>query len=522
MTYRYNRKMWTSKVDGNPLSIYRRLNELLFETTGLRRLSSIRMGGAEILIYAVAAAPAVLIFGSLLVARAWRRSKRHRHERLARNELIRQLGFRPAGPRRLAGPLDERRVNVRFGVTDEAGTSEATRSSVVRSLALRPRRDPDEMGAPNRVSSATIVVEAPAPLPRTELLVEMQPTVVLRGRHDWVATLLELPFRNWLGEGERVHWRDNELRVTTCQHRKPAGFVALVRRTVRVAHEMAEIGTSGVERVLVDEALSGPKPEYRLRALRLLLEFYPTPLTRSALFRMTMDRDPAIQLSAARALGAEGWEKMRSLAENRHKPTSIRVAAIDGIAAIRRPDLEGVLERLLYDQDVGVAVVALRRLGGLDRERALPKVFARAYTPDAPIQLVLESIRFFERLGIGRTAGALAQLLMHPAPRIQSAVIDVVGRQGDLTWLQALTELKQRPRIPVPLRISIKTAVSLIRSRHQATAGRLSISATAPAGGEGGLSEPIVGSLAMTADPSEEVAVPQVDTTDKEGPGWPP
>ena len=456
------------------------------------------MANPELIIVGTALAPVAVATASLMVARIWRHTERRRFELEARTGLVRGLGFRSLGRRKLASQLMGREVSVSFGLSEEVGwIHEPPGRSAGTSLIPWSNRDPDELGAPNRRSSAIIEARCVAPHLFEELLVEMSPPVVLRGRRDHALALLEIPLREYLQESERVQWHEGRIRVTTCQVRSAQTFVALVEKVAALASELEGAAELDIERRLVDEALFTRSPEARLRAIRLLVESYDSPLTKSALFRLTGDDDAVVQLNAARALGADGRPKLRALAESLQAPSTIRVAAIHGLADQAAAEARPLLTRLLGDSDPSVATVALRRLGSLAKDNALEAIRSAVVRPGAHEDIVLAGIDYMERIGFTRTADVMHQLTSHRSELVQSAAIDVIGRHGDIAWLVPLRRRLEHYSLPLGLSVSIQSAIALIRARHQADAGRLSLSPQSSGVPLGALSRPQVTGLAV-------------------------
>lgn len=455
------------------------------------------MTNPELVIFGAALAPLALAMASLVAARVWRQNHRRRFEHEARSGLVRRLGFRSVSRRTLSSHLHGRQVSVTFGLAEETGWQQSKSSALVAAS----RWDPDELGAPARRASATIEVQCASPLADDELLVEMRPPVVLRGRRDFAFALLEFPLRTSLREAERVQFADGIVRVTTCHARRPDAFIELVRTVVSAAEHLEQDPKATVEPRLIDEALHCLVVEFRLRAIALLVEFYPTPLTQSTLLRLSTDSDAVICLTAARALGADGIPRLTELAQGTRVAPTVRSAAIEALAERPLGEIGLLLERLMSDPNPDVATVALKRLGERGGAQMFGAIKDAVLSSRAPESLVMAGIAYLESLSFELAIDPLRHLCSHQSQRVQCAAIDVVGRRGDLSHLQDLTAQLRRLNSPPNVQMSLETAIALIRSRHHAGGGRLSISAPSTGISLGALSAPKVSGLAV-ASPS--------------------
>ena len=438
------------------------------------------MASHELIIYGAALAPVALVLTLLTVTRAWRNGRRRRFESTTRTALVRYLGFQSVGQKTLYTYMGSRNCTVTFGLS-EGGTA---------GRDLVPSRPHHEPVTPNQRSCVTIEVDCDATLPVPELLVEMNPPNVLRGPADMAYALLEVPMRAMLKESERIQWTPRRLRVTVCQPRSADDIVSLVRKMAATAASIEQSRPRDIERRLVDEALFGKSTEHRLRTIRMLVASHRTPLTKSALVRLCGDRDPVIQLTSARALGEDGIDKLRFLAESPRIPTTIRAAAIDGLLTYHPDGLQVLLTRLMSDPHGEVAALALRGLGQICDARALDAIRSVILKPRTPEGVVLIGINVLEKIGFDAAEDTIRELSVHRSERVQSAAIDVIGRHGDIQWLQVLTRRLRRYALPMDLTVSMEAAIALIRSRHRAGAGRLSLSPESSSVPLGALSPP--------------------------------
>ncbi len=443
------------------------------------------VGEADLIIFVTTLAPVAFAIVSLTAAQMWRTLLRRKFEVDARTLLVRNLGFRGTGRKTLGAHVNGMETRVVFGLSDETGWGAPRAES--KAVQYR-RQSAKSLHAPNQWVCAIIDVECRADLPVPELWLEASPPVVVRGRADIAFALLELPLRALLREGERVQWRHQRLRITTCHARDGQTFGALIEKATAVAATLQKSAGRDVERRLVDEALFCRAPESRLRAMRLLATYYCSPLSHSTLFRLSGDNDPLIQLHAARALGREGFPKLRVLAERKHVAGALRSQAVELLVEGGDRQLDGMLRRLLRDDNIDVARLALKHLGLRMGLSAMPDIRAVVLRPNAEEALVLAGIDYLERVGFSQAAEILLTLVDHGAEPVRIAAIDVIGKHGDLNWLVMLKQRLHHRSTSAKVSISLDAAVTLIRARHGAGAGRLSLSSEASGGSIGALS----------------------------------
>ena len=438
-----------------------------------------RVGDPEFVILIAMLALVGLAMSSLLAGRLWQRLLARNFEVIARTQLVRQLGFQAIGRRAMAARVNGVDAEVIFGhPNDPLQISAAAAPQRSRAVALDAQ------------TTATIELACPADLPVDRLSVEMSCPVAIRGRRDFAFALLELPLRSVLHRGERAEWIDNRFRIVTRHPRDGGDFANLVEKAVAVAATLMSSQGNDVERRLVDEALFCRAPESRLRALQLLVDHYDSPLTKSALVRLAGDADPIVQLHAAKALGSEGFEKLRALARNSRAPTPLRAQAVEIVAEGGDPHANGLMKRLIDDGCPSIARLAVRHLGIRAGLSAMGEIRGVILRPNANENVVLAGIEYLERMGFQHGADALHQLSSHRSERVQSAAFDVIGRHGDLSWLLVLKTRLQHAGLSNRLARTVQNAILRIRTRHQAGAGRLSLSPSSSGVPLGALSRP--------------------------------
>ena len=457
------------------------------------------MANPDLIILGATISPLVVTLASRVSIRIWQQIQRRRFELKARSALVRSFEFRAISRRSLATHIKGLSATVKFGSDcSEVGWGPARVATDEPPRAPRTRRRGLNSKAHRRPRTlATIDIECAANLPVRELSVEIFPPVPLRGRRpplkgpaDLTYALLEMPLARQLLEGERVHWGDGRLQIRTCEIRPAKSFVALVNKAAEVAAYLEQRGVADVEKRLVDEALFLRCTESRLRAIRLIVDLPDSPLIRSALHRLAADDDPVVQLNAARSLGRDGQPTLRAIAENGRVPETIRVGAIDALAAEPDEPVAALFERLLNDNNVEIARLALRRLCEVSGPSALPAVREAVLQPTAKEELVLTAIEVFNGVELPLVVGALHQLTDRGSTRVRRAAVELIGRKGELASLAPLTRLLRQRTLPLSLMMSVETAIALLRIRHRADAGRLSIDPAASDVPLGALSPP--------------------------------
>jgi hypothetical protein len=255
---------------------------------------------------------------------------------------------------------------------------------------------------------------------------------------------------------------------------------------------------------LAENANQDPEPGVRLQNLLLLIRELPNdPGTPEVLRRACSDPSPAIQLRAAKALGAEARGVLLEIAEGLKDDavSAEAVSTLDRELPFERATaiLDGTLSRR-YLQTPRVCLEAIGRSGAGAAVDVLSKVLEKESG-----ELALAAAQGLGATGSPAAEPSLIVALQRDQSDLRLAAANALGRVGSVAAVLPLKEMANRFLLG-EVRKAARQAIAEIQSRVQgASPGQLSL-----AGAEAGqlsLAEAEAGQLSLAEDPTGQLSL---------------
>lgn len=305
-------------------------------------------------------------------------------------------------------------------------------------------------------------------------------------------------------EAAHLELHDHTLRLVFLEPQTEQGnpiegaTAAKLLQVVRLAEALARVET-GPDALRALALHAETPPVLRRRAAELLGAASPgTPAAADTLRQLRQDRDPAVRVAAARALGPNHFVDL--LWEIRAAPLATRRSMLKALAAEDDPRLLPLLRTVLPMPE---AVAAVRRAADPADVPLLAASLASA--TDAELMAVVEAL---DALGPAPAEPALLSLLRRPglpAP-VLGRLLEILSRHGSPKALVALRTY--RAGAPGSDQAdALERAIEILRRRHgDGEVGALSIVGTGEAFGAVSIVTPPeeVGALSITASRPEE------------------
>lgn len=321
----------------------------------------------------------------------------------------------------------------------------------------------------------------------------------IEGPAPMVFALLDAETRRLLLRAKsetRVEISSGELRAESNSSEK---VLTLLPALLDIGQRLAR--SRDIPRRLAGNVKGDPEPGVRLQSLILLIHEFPgDPATAEALRAACSDPSPEIRLRAAKELGAEGRDVLFELAESladdevsaeavsalgRELPFERAKALLERALSPRRfqtclaclevlgrsgaAEAVGVLEKVLAEDEVGLAAAAARALGETGSPAAEPPLI-RALGSQRSEQA---DLRVAAANALGRVGSASAVL---PLKEVAERSWLVLERELRRAARQAIAEIQSRLEGASPGQLSLAEAEAGRLSLAVDPAGQLSLS----------------------------------------------
>jgi len=327
----------------------------------------------------------------------------------------------------------------------------------------------------------------------------------VEGPERLVVRMLDAEMRRLLleaGSKGDLEIREGTLQVVALDHRLPEVLPILLELAQRFMRQSTNAAPG-----LAANARRDPEPGVRLRNLiHLARDFRDEQLTHETLRAACRDPSPQVRLQAGTALGAEGRDVLRELAEDAEGTiedaiSSLAVAALGAELPLER--VQAILRRSLRDRRIQTARVCLERLGRSGDTTAVP-------TLAKILALEKDELAIAAAVALGITGDEAAeppliQALDRDDNGLGVAAANALAHIGSAASVLPLKEAARSG--DQALRQAARQAVAEIQSRFHpgASPGQLS------------LAQAEAGQLSLATDPAGQLSLPPQEP--EKGPG---
>ncbi len=345
-------------------------------------------------------------------------------------------------------------------------------------------------------------------------------TIVLRGSEDDAVIYLDEQTRDRaiaaIAAGAKL--KDGNIKLVR------SGLVYEADKLVRMVSKVVDLasslhsGNTSIQQRLMATATQDSSTSVRKAALKLLLRSYPdTPEAKKAAHSGLDSRDPAIRLTAARAL--HEWEVITKALLNTHVPMATRLSAAELIGSkSNSPNVAAALEEQLSRHDSDETL----------QTEVLAAMFRMVYEPTtaqlAPYAAAKKAeLREQVALHLRRLPGAKAEPLLismlenEEEDSVLVRIAEALAQTGSIAAVEPLLKHTKGILNAGRVKDACRTAVKSIQERAgEVDGGRLSVVA-AEGGGLAVASEE--GALGIASDAGhvdESVAAEQVAEAEEE------
>jgi hypothetical protein len=230
-----------------------------------------------------------------------------------------------------------------------------------------------------------------------------------------------------------------------------------------------------VPEALADNARLDPRPGVRLANLLVLMREFPEHvMTREAMRAACVDPSSEMRLRAASALGSDGIDVLRELAEGGAADDTCVAQAIYTLGPhLPVNSLQEILDRALRGRALGTAHACLDRLGRSGAPEASEPLL-RVLRTD-PGELALAAARALGHMGPA-VEKALLRALARDLRGLRAAIAESLGRAGSTAAVLPLKEASARWSGDRDFTRAARQAIAEIQSRVPgATPGQVSL-----------------------------------------------